>query len=314
MTSFPGILPLVDKTFNALNDLWEHRATHQIVGSGLVVVFVVALAAIEMGRRGLLPPGLAAHVPRSHFYAVNLAFTLLLAFEVLALVFSLSRSMSISVGKQFEILSLILLRKSFKYLTEFGEPIELTGHMDALLKIMVDGAGALAIFVIIGLYYRVVACRRATASCELERRRFVILKKLTALVLLAVFAWLGLTRLPDLLLFQDLKSAFEGFYTVLIFADILIMLLSLRYQPGFPSVFRNSGFALSALMVRLSLAAPAFYDVGIGVAAALFALALAWFYNHSLEAHQAGLDSLDRKTGETATGHGDKEPASHLAG
>jgi len=36
------------------------------------------------------------------------------------------------------------------------------------------------------------------------------------------------------------------FYTVLVFSDVLLVLVSLRYSSGYPVLFRNSGFAVAA--------------------------------------------------------------------
>jgi hypothetical protein len=54
----------------------------------------------------------------------------------------------------------------------------------------------------------------------------------------------------------------------------MIELISQCFQPGFYAVFRNSGFALSTMIIRIALAAPPFYNVLMGVAAAVFAILL----------------------------------------
>jgi small-conductance mechanosensitive channel len=53
-----------------------------------------------------------------------------------------------------------------------------------------------------------------------------------------------------------------------------VVLLSQCYQPSFYAVFRNSGYALSTLIIRIALAAPPFYNVLLGLAAAVFAILL----------------------------------------
>ncbi|MFN2352965.1 MAG: hypothetical protein ABR512_00385, partial [Desulfopila sp.] len=65
------------------------------------------------------------------------------------------------------------------------------------------------------------------------------------------------------------------FYTLLILTDILVVLISQCFHPSFFTIFRNSGFALSTLLIRLALAAPPYYNVLLGVAAASFAILLA---------------------------------------
>jgi hypothetical protein len=74
---------------------------------------------------------------------------------------------------------------------------------------------------------------------------------------------------------------FAEIYTILIFSDVLLVLVANRFFPGFRDIFRSSGFTISTLLMRLSLTAPDFWNVGIGVGAALFALLLAFAYKRS---------------------------------
>lgn len=53
-----------------------------------------------------------------------------------------------------------------------------------------------------------------------------------------------------------------------------MVLISQCFRPSFHAVFRNSGYALSTLFIRLALAAPPMLDVALGIVAALFAIAL----------------------------------------
>jgi hypothetical protein len=78
-------------------------------------------------------------------------------------------------------------------------------------------------------------------------------------------------------------SFFEIFYTLLIFADVMIVLISLRYSVAFPVVFRYFGFAVATVLIRLALTAPRVVDAGPGVMATLFAIALTWVYNRTEE-------------------------------
>jgi hypothetical protein len=264
--------------FDPLHAYWESEANRKVVTVLLVTLFLTSLGLIELNRQGLLPASLQGMVGLSHFQAINAAFTLVLLVEVVSLIFVLPCSVSKSVGKQFEILALILLRNSFKELIYLPEPIQLGTDMVPVLRILSDGFGALAIFVILGLYYRQQKQRGELMTGE-TRYRFVAAKKLVALGLLAVFVALAVYGGWDFFFGDRAFAFFATFYTVLIFSDILLVLVSHRFLPTFHAVLRNSGYAVSTLLLRLSLTAPPYYDVGIGVAAALFALALTWTYN-----------------------------------
>ncbi len=109
--------------YDALRSRWRSPRLERSMSTLLVVAFAGALVVIELRRQGLLPARFSSAVPTNHFYAVQLAFTLLLLMEVIALVFSLAESVSNSVGMQFEIFSLILLRQAFEEFTHFTEPV-----------------------------------------------------------------------------------------------------------------------------------------------------------------------------------------------
>jgi len=264
--------------FDPLHAYWESETNRKVVTVLLVGLFLVALVLIELNRQGFLPASLRSVIGLSHFQAINAAFTLVLLVEVVSLILVLPCSVSKSVGKQFEILALILLRNSFKELVYLPEPIQLGPDMIPVLYILSDSFGALAIFVILGMYYRQQRQRSERIIGE-SRYRFVAAKKLVALGLLAVFIALAAYSGLDFLFGERTFVFFATFYTVLVFTDILLVLISHRFLPTFHAVLRNSGYAVSTLLLRLSLTAPPYYDAGIGVLAALFALALTWTYN-----------------------------------
>ena len=268
--------PILHRTttlFDALEGRWERAMTRKLVAGLLVASFLVSLAAIEANRLGLLPGRVADSLPTNHFAAVHLAFTLLLVLEVLGLDMALADSVAASVGKQFQLLALILLRKAFMEFAEFGEPIVWGEVSDAVLHMVAYAVAALLIFVILGFYYRVQPHRRITDDDD-EQARFVAAKKGLALGLLGSFVVLGAVDAVYYLGDGPAFDLFAAFYLVLIFSDVLIVLISQAYSSAFQVLFRNSGFALATVLMRLALTAPPYVAGLLGVASALFALSL----------------------------------------
>ncbi len=268
----------VTHIFDRLAQIWESEKMRIAIGYFIVGVFLISLIIIQLRRMDLLPEALAATIPTSHFYAINLAFYLLLIFEVVALVFSLAHSVAESVGKQFEILSLILLRSAFKEFIHFTEPVTASQLMGNISYILSDALGALLIFVFLGFYYAMQKHPPITKDAE-EQDRFVAAKKLLSLVLLVTFIVIGLINLYRLVWGHPTHDFFSVFYTILIFSDILVVLISLRYSYRYCTLFRNSGFALATVFIRLALSADPYVNVGLGIGAALFALLLTYSYN-----------------------------------
>jgi hypothetical protein len=281
------VLRVSHLAFAWLHSRWESRRVQRALATGLVSLFVVALVLIEARRRGWLPASIAAWVPTNHFDAVQLAFTLLLAIEVIGLVFGLSGSTGNTMGKQFEILSLILLRQSLKELVNFPEPIYWDAVRDAVPRMAADASAAVLVFALVGVFYRLQRGAESQLS-ESERANFTASKEVVALVLLAVFADLALEAVGMVPGLQKTPPAlraeyfFEQFYTVLIFADILVVLLALRHSFAYDLVLRNSGFAAATVLIRLALTAPPFVNGILGVGATLLAIGLTWAYNRNV--------------------------------
>lgn len=256
------------------------------MATALVSVFLISLLMVELRRQGWLPASWNEEITTSHFHALSVAFTLLLLLEVIELVLALPRSVASAAGKQFEIMSLILARQSFKELADLDEPITWTGGAShAVTNIVSDALGALLIFALLGLYYRVLNTYPHPDDEWADREGFNTIKKAIALVLLALLVVIAVLVIGDGLShgggiaagYHALYSTFfVSFYTVLIFADVLIVLFSLRFSSSYHVVFRYFGFAVATVMIRLALTAPRIIDAAIGVGTMAFALALAW--------------------------------------
>ena len=280
--------------FDAFEGWWEGPEARAVVAYTLIGGFAVALLLIEARRLELLPLWLGASIPTNHFVAIDVAFTLFLVVELIGLVVGLATSVADTAGKQFEVFSLILLRRSFKELVEFDqEPIEWTYEIgrEAVQFVVVDATGALAIFATLGVFYTLQRHRGITHS-EVEQQQFVAQKKGVANILLLVLLGLGVGSVVSPLAFGETVSFFNTFYTVLIFSDVLIVLISLRYSATYHVVFRNSGFAAATVMIRLALAGPRYLGTALGVTAALFNLGVAVAYSYVAPAVHA---SWERK-------------------
>ena len=253
--------------FDPLNQFYEHENVHRKISVLLVIFFIFSLVVIELKRRQLLPGVLAQVVPANHFYAIGGAFTVILVLEVISLIFVLPCSFSRSVGKQFEILSLILMRNAFKELSHFQEPVTFAGNEQGVLHILSDGFGAVLIFGLLGVYYLLQGRGGDKGDNIEDLYSFVAAKKGIALLLLAAFLFMGIQALYGSVLGNRSGDFFHDFYTLLIITDILLVLVAQCFHPTFFAVFRNSGFALSTMIIRFALVAPVYYNVLLGLAA-----------------------------------------------
>lgn len=278
----PGSMALpLCHLYDRLHHFWESAATQRRLALCLLWIYLFTLGAVELQRQGVFPAWLPTP-PRSHFQAIEFAFTLILGMEVLSLIFVLPASLSRSMGKQFEILTLILLRNSFKELPKFGEPVEIDlGNLLQIGELAASAAAALCVFLCLGVY-RHLQRRQHFIHNDEQRQRYVLSKKLVALILFGIFAGIGIEHVWAFV--HDWPAPggsgfFETIYTVLIFADIAMVLIAQRYMPSYFAVFRNSGFVIGTLLMRLALSAPPSLCAALAVFAALYVLALTWGIN-----------------------------------
>ena len=276
--SLIGIRTRINNLFDRIHNYWTNRYSRNLTAAILLAAYLLGLVLIELGRRNLLPGFLTELVPRSHYAAISMAFTVVLYIEVIELVFGLASSVSQSVGKQFEIFSLILLRQSFKDFSELPEPLKWPASPDTVLHILSSAGGALLIFAILVFYYRMLHHSPITSD-DTETNNFITAKKTISLLLLLIFALLGIYHVLAFFKQAETHDFFATFYTILVFCDILIVLVSMRYSHYYPVVFRNSGFALATVILRLGLAAPDYYNAALGVGSALYILGLNAIYN-----------------------------------
>lgn len=265
--------------FDPLQTFYEHERVYRKISVSLVFLFLCSLAFIELNRQHLLPASLSAIVPMNHFFAVHAAFTVILVLEVISLIFVLPCSFSRSLGKQFEILSLILIRNAFKELSYFSEPLSYIGNEDKVLHILASGFGALLVFALLGVYYKIQK-RSEEDSRHMDLYGFVASKKAISLMLLLSFLSLGGYSLYQTFLGVEHPDFFHEFYSQLILTDILIILVSQCFHPSAKMIFRNSGYALATLMIRIALIAPVYYNVLLGGAAIGFAILLTLVSQH----------------------------------
>lgn len=280
MKFFEKFIALVTYIYDPIHYWWERENTQKFVASLLIFIFLFWLTVIEMNSHGILPEFLGQKIPKNPFDAVHLAFSLLLIFEVVTFIFVLPCSVTMAVAKQLEILSLIFLRNCFKLLIEFEEPINFSAHVDIIFQIGSYAFGALLLFISLTIYQKLKQPREGVESGH-TIFYFVGAKKFISLLLILIFISLGIYNAFAAFFAKPHVNFFQKFYTILIFSDILIVLISHKFFPSYKDMFRNSGYAIATLLMRLCLTAPIYFDVMIGLMAAVFAMCLTYAYNRA---------------------------------
>jgi len=72
---------------------------------------------------------------------------------------------------------------------------------------------------------------------------------------------------------------FNEFFTILILADVFILLLSFQYTERYSQLIRNTGFIISTILLRLSFAATGLTSILLIISGIVFGLIILLIYN-----------------------------------
>ncbi len=219
--------------------------------------------------------------------AIYTPFSIILIYEIYLLVHYLPRSFTTAVSKQFEIISLIVIRRIF------GE----IPHIDLMaswfsakpnLQLIYDLIGILILFFLIYLFNK-SRSQLVKGKLSDNLKRFVNSKRAVSLVLLPVliitslyslFYWIG-SQLSGVAVTSSyhLNAIFYNeFFTILILADVFILLLSFQYTERYSQLIRNTGFVICTILIRLSFATDGLTNIALIISSVLFGLLVLRIY------------------------------------
>lgn len=249
--------------------------------------FVIHLGLIAASRSfPALHEGALKALHQNYLHAVYTPFSFILFYEVLLLVLALPQSHTSSVGKQYEIISLIIIRRVFKDIGEYRDPVTWLSQWDASRMVLMDMIAAALMFILVTLFYRV---RKTVAHAPEPENliKFLVIKKTMAvllaiiLVLLAIYS-LGIWVVEAVEVVQGQATEamqlnnyfFPLFFELMVLADVFLLIVSLPFFERYEYLIRNAGFVISTVLLRFSLSTPQPYDLAIGLVAMLYGLCI----------------------------------------
>ena len=222
--------------------------------------------------------------------AIYTPFSFILLYEAFLLVYYLPKSTTKYIGKQYEIITLIIIRRIFKdfYKLEFTN--DWFAKKEDLLFTL-DVVAVLILFYLIYVFYKTVKIKpKHKLSIQVEH--FINLKKIIATILVPVFIVLAIYNfsfwvyenfyLADqtLVSIKNInKIFFDEFFTVLIMIDVLLLLFSFLHTDKFNQVIRNSGFIISTILIKLTFNIEGILNTIITVVAVLLGVLVLHIHN-----------------------------------
>ena len=227
-----------------------------------VVGFFAHLSLWALDNSGrIVVAGDSAELVQSPLSALYTPFSILLTYEVYQLIRTIPESFSSSVGKQYEIATLLVVRDILKRLPEVdGSDGWSVG--DDVSFLLVECAAFLALFYTALTYYNMRKHEDVNHQVSDDVSVFIVTKKAIAIFMLVIFVIIALTSVTGWIAAVqegggsvDRTIFFLDFFTFLILADILILLISYWFYTDFRNLARNTGFVLSTVIIRVAISA-----------------------------------------------------------
>ena len=253
--------------------------------------FFIHLALIYMLKFDVIPFRFTSELLNNPISAAYTPFSFILIYEVYLLIYYLPKSFTTYIIKQYEIITLIIIRKLFKDLSA----LELTSNWFEVkgdLQFTYDLVASLLLFYLIYLFQRQGKQKyKKQTDMNDTIERFVAKKKAIAVILVPLFLLIALytfinwsmgisfsaDELPE---FEGINNLFfDQFFTVLILVDVVLLLISFFYTHQFHKIIRNSGFIISTILIRMSFGVSGLISTVLIVAAVLFGLAIITIHN-----------------------------------
>jgi hypothetical protein len=265
--------------------------TEKIILQIAIVSFFIHLAVIYFIKLDLVDFTSNSELLKNPISAVYTPFSFILIYEVYLLIYYLPKSFTTYITKQYEIITLIIIRKLFKDLSA----LELTANWFEIkgdLQFTYDLLASILLFYFIFLFQKQGSQKfNAEKSDKHIIEKFVKKKKLIAIILVPLFFLMALYTLinwfteisitsKNLPTLESINNLFfDQFFTILILVDVVLLLISFFYTDEFHKIIRNSGFIISTILIRMSFGVSGLISTVLIVVAVLFGLAIIVIHN-----------------------------------
>jgi hypothetical protein len=288
---FPRVVAFHDRFFTEAHKL----VLRDYVIRVSILGFALHLGLIFLTRSLAHPPALLSEIGTNYLNAISTPFNFILFYEVLTLIAALPASTTRSIANQFEIVSLIYIRDVFRDISHLGEPLAVRSFSREALPLYIDMWAGLAMFLMVAVFQYIAQRRVPPPGTEARLRgveRFINQKKIVAVGLAMLLIGMAFYNIGILTLnivrvgtggpsapFEHMTTYYNDLFTVMIFTDVLVLILSLAVSGNYEMVFRNAAFVVSIILLRVSLTEAAPYNAPLALLAMAFGVCTLLLFN-----------------------------------
>ncbi len=282
------IVPLL---FNIFLSERTREKTEKIILKIAIFSFFIHLAVIYFMKFNFIDFPANSELLKNPISAIYTPFSFILIYEVYLLIYYLPKSFTTYITKQYEIITLIIIRKLFKDLSALelsADWFDIKGD----IQFTYDLVASLLLFYLIFLFQKQGKLKTILhIDSKPIIEKFVEKKKLIAVILVPLFFVMALYTLVnwsieisissyELPTFKSINNLFfDQFFTALILVDVVLLLISFFYTDQFHKIIRNSGFVISTILIRMSFGVDGLITTILIVLAVLFGLTILTIHN-----------------------------------
>tara|TARA_X000001036_G_scaffold183040_1_gene173008 strand:- start:756 stop:1631 length:876 start_codon:yes stop_codon:yes gene_type:complete len=251
--------------------------------------FIIHLSLVLLNNYSIIDIGNESLLLTNPISAIYTPFSIILYYEIFLLIYYLPRSFTTSILKQFEIISLIVIRRIFYDIPKLDLESSNWLQNPDNLQITYDLICILILFFLIYLF-NLVKSRIENKKGKKNINKFIDSKKIISVSLIPVMMFLfalGIYNWYSIGMSSNFASSFyyvnevfyNTFFSILIIADVFILLLSFLYTERYSQIMRNTGFIICTVLIRLSFSSTGLTNLLLIISSVLFGLLILKIYS-----------------------------------
>jgi len=283
------MLKIGSKVFDGIFSEKNRKIIESFTIWSATIGFIFHLSLVLLNNYSIINIGNESLLLTNPISAIYTPFSIILYYEIFLLIYFLPRSFTTSILKQFEIISLIIIRRIFYDIPKLDLDSGNWFNNPDNLQITYDLICILILFFLIYLF-NLVKSRIENRKGNKRITNFIDSKKIISIALIPIMICLfiiGIYNWYSIGMNSNFASSFyyvnevfyNTFFSILIIADVFILLLSFLYTERYSQIMRNTGFIICTILIRLSFSSTGLTNLLLIISSVLFGLLILKIYS-----------------------------------
>ena len=283
------MIKIGSKIFDGIFSEKNRKKIEGITIWSATIGFIFHLSLVLLNNYSIISVGSEGLFLTNPISAIYTPFSIILYYEIFLLIFFLPRSFTTSILKQFEIISLIIIRRIFYDIPKLDlESTDWFNNPDNL-QITYDLICILTLFFLIYLFNYVksnIENKKEIKNIDkfIDSKKIIsvmLIPVMLVLFIIGIYEWFSIGSTSNFAIsFYYVNEVFYNtFFSILIIADVFILLLSFLYTERYSQIMRNTGFIICTILIRLSFSSTGLTNLLLIISSVLFGLLILKIYS-----------------------------------